>query len=240
MKTLHRSILHGFFLLCLLLGCSISRAQDGSYPNAFRNFISPTAYGLEPGQTLYQNYLLLLHQFYLGLGGNFSVSAGFELASLLDDSNAFPGFSLNLKHTVPVRADQFHLAVGGVILHVPQSEKAFDFGGLYFAGTYGSTERNATLGLGFGIIEGEFAASPAIILGGNFRIGKKIALATDNWYIPDLQTGLISLGIRLIGKRLNWDFAFFGGGYEGRPLEISPLPVVGVLIPLNKASHSPN
>ena len=240
MKTIYSIISYGLICLYLLFFNPVLKAQtDGAVrqskpvnPNEFRNYLTPTAFGLDKGEILYQNYLLFFQQFYFGLGDDFTVGLGFEVVSLLDSAASFPGVFINGKYSVPNAANFFSLAVGGVAVRVPESEIALDFGGFYLAGTLGDGNRNLTLGLGFGVFEGEFLPSPVIMFGSHYKIGKRIGLVTDNWFIPDIKGGFISLGGRRWGKKLSWDLALSAIIAEEGVFEFNRVPLLGLTIPL--------
>ncbi len=260
MKTIYLLNSYGLIFSCFFLITSASLAQENinsnlsktgakdsilnnwhRNPNAFRNFIGPTAYGPDLGSIQYQNYLLVINQINLSVGQRFSLGMGVELVSLLEDTVSFPSAFLNAKYSIPVRENFVNLAVGGIFIHSAGATQFFDFGGFYFAATLGPRDRNVTGGVGFGILNGDFAPSPFFLLNGNWRLSSKIGFISDNWIIPDLKIGLLSLGVRIIGRKLNWDFALFGTRERGGFFQVSPLPLMGIGIPLGiPLPHSPN
>lgn len=214
-----------------------SNIVDGTYwhenPNPTRNIYGPTGYGLRKGEGYYQNFMLFLNQVSYGFTDNFTLGVGVEIASILAGSEgSFPGFTITPKFTVPIKKEKWNVGVGALALHIPNSDELFSAGILYGVSTWGSRDNNLSLGLGFGITEGDFTARPTITVAGNIRLAKRFGLVTENWIIPigDEYGGLMSLGGRYIGERITWDFAILGGGFEGE-FELSPIPLVGIAFP---------
>ncbi|MCK4822692.1 hypothetical protein KA005_43415 [bacterium] len=96
--------------------------------------------------------------------------------------------------------------------------------GIMFAvGTYGNRENNITLGVGYAYLIDEFLKHPIIMVGGMYRLSRRSALVTENWFMrswheadewDDYTTGyyntsIISYGIRFFGERMSIDLAFF-------------------------------
>lgn len=215
--------------------------KDGVYwhenPNPTRNIYGPTGYGLRQGEGYYQNFMVFLNQVSYGFSDNFTIGVGVEIASILfglnegADSN-FPGFTITPKFSFPIKEDQWNVGVGVLAVHIPSTEKLFSLGIVYGVSTWGTRENNVTLGLGFGVAEGEFTGKPIVTLAGNYRTGRRFGLVTENWFIPfDGEYGsLISFGGRYIGERITWDFALFGVSADGG-FFISPVPLIGLSFP---------
>jgi hypothetical protein len=217
--------------------------QSGEYwhetPNATRNFFGPTGYGLRKGENYYQNWMLVYNQFSFGITDNFTLGFGFEAVSLL--LGEAPGFMIAPKVSFPIYEEQWNIGVGGLLIGVPYSGSFIDAGIIYGVNTFGTRDRNFSIGLGFGTAGGEFAAQPTITLSGNLRTSRRFALITENYIIP-IENGsglLFMLGGRYIGDRLTWDFAISAvgsAGGEGGDGGVIPLPIVGVTIPFYSKS----
>jgi hypothetical protein len=211
---------------------------DGQYwtenRNYTRNVIGPTGYGLKKGEGYYQNFFLFFHNVSYGFTDNFSLGFGTEMISLInsiDIGTSFnPGFVINPKFSFPLREDEINVSVSGVAVHVPESSELFDFGALFGTATFGSKDKNVSIGLGFGVAEGDISSSPGIALSGNLRVSNGFAFTSENWIFPSFEALLVSFGVRVIGERVNWDFALFGAG-DGDFFSLSPIPLVGAVIP---------
>lgn len=174
-------------------------------PNATRYLFSPSAFSLRKGEAYYQNTYLVLNSFNYGVTDRFTIGGGFELIStFLGD----PVFFITPKYSFPI-SEKWHAGTG--VLYV-NSTAADDFSGLgigYGIVTYGNRDNNATLGMGFGVVDGEFSAEPVITASGMKRVSRKTALVTENWFVPsEGYYGVYSYGIRFMGERITVDLAF--------------------------------
>ena len=206
---------------------------EGEYwyetPNSTRNLFTPTGYSLEKGDAYYQNLMLVYNQFSYGFSDRFTVGVGFEIISLLVGSNS-PLFTITPKYSIPLKENQWNLGVGALIVGVPSTENFIDLGTLYATNTFGSKDTNLSIGLGFGITDGSFSERPILNISGNARVSKRFGLLTENWILPfdGSSAGVFSFGIRIIGERMTWDFAFLGLS-DSSDFNISPIPLVGIL-----------
>ena len=80
---------------------------------------------------------------------------------------------------------------------------------IYGVGTYGTPDNSITFGLGFGYSDEDISDKPALILGGEYRIIRRMSLVSENWVFPEVDEPLISYGIRFFGESLSADFALF-------------------------------
>ena len=215
---------------------------DGVYwhenPNPTRNLYGPTGYGLRKGEGYYQNILIFANQVSYGFTDQFTIGVGFEIISILAGANSFgdgpsiPGFTITPKYSIPIQKDKWNVGLGVLALHVPGEEELFSAGIIYGVSTWGSRDNNITLGLGFGVADGDLTAKPTITVSANKRVGRRFGIVTENWFIPfeDQYGSLVSFGFRYIGERITWDFALFGAGAAGG-FAVSPLPLVGIAMP---------
>lgn len=203
-----------------------------------RSFIGPTGFGVEQGTFSYQNIMLLFHQFNIGITDYFSLGAGFELGSVLADLDQeqtvqVPGFSISPKFHFPMVPDKFYAGVGAFLVHDPNSERFLEGGVIYGIGTFGNKDRHFSTGMGFWFSEGQITQNPLLHLSGSYRFSRKVAVILENWALVGEEGLFSSFGLRLIGEKLIWDFAF--------PLLttsddqfFSAIPLVGFQIPLGR------
>jgi len=186
------------------------RMRDGEYwfenPNATRYLFGPSAFSLKKGEAYYQNTYLVLNSFNVGITDHFTLGGGFELISTFTGS---PGFYITPKATFEIKEKW---RAGGGILYANVLGEDIDFGGLgmaYGITTYGNADDNATLGAGYGFVDGEFSSKPFITLSGMKRISRRVALVSENWLVPaDNYYGILSYGVRFMGERITVDLAF--------------------------------
>lgn len=184
--------------------------KNGQYwfenPNSTRYFFAPSAFSLREGEAYYQNTYVVINSFNVGVTNNFTIGGGFELISTFTGE---PTFFITPKYTFPV-ADKWR--AGGGVLYLTTTIADSDFSGMgigYGVVTYGNTDNNATLGLGYGFVNDEFADRPVLTLSGMTRVSRKLGLVTENWIIPSGDIGgLFSYGLRFMGERATVDLGF--------------------------------
>ena len=175
-------------------------------PNATRYFFAPSAINLEKGEGYYQNVYVILNMVNYGITDWFSIGCGFEFISTFSSltGEGSPIAFITPKVGFPV-GEKVHLGagfLGGFFVE----ETAGMFYGL---GTYGSTDKNLSLGLGWGFVGGVFQENPFITVSGMLRTGRKFSLVTENWFVPvDGYYGVISYGGRFFGPKMSVDVGF--------------------------------
>nr|WKN36058.1 hypothetical protein K4G66_27200 [Tunicatimonas sp. TK19036] len=176
------------------------------HPHATRYFFAPNGYNLARGEGYYQNTWVLFNQVSLGLTDNVSLGVGM-IPLFLFGGETTP-FWITPKVSIPIRRDRINLGAGALIAGTIGYETSA-VGIAYGVGTFGTRDRNVTLGLGYGFADGDWAESPAITLSGTSRIGARAFLLTENYFV-DTGSGIaavVSLGGRsLIGKSASLDY----------------------------------
>lgn len=182
-------------------------------PNPTRLLFAPTAFALPRGQGYFSDYYIVLPGIAYGVTDRVSIGGGVSL---------IPGAgSQQLLYFTPkvqvARREGAALAVGGLFAAIPNFGLDDDgrrdtksFGLLYGVGTVGSADNNATLGVGFGYVGRTFSSRPAVMLGGQTRVTRRVALVSENYFVPGAYDGaLVSYGVRLMGEQLAFDLGFF-------------------------------
>lgn len=188
-------------------------------PNCTRLLFAPTARALKAGQGYFSDYEIFLPFVAVGITDFFTLAGGMTLIPGADEQ----AFYIAPKVT-PIHLKNFDLAAG--ILYIKIPDEGEGAGIVYGVATYGTEDVALTFGMGFGFVGGDFADKPMVALGGEYRISKSIKLITENWFIPDSEVQLLSLGIRFFGKNLSADFGLIypaGSDIDGFPF----LPWVG-------------
>lgn len=181
-------------------------------PNDTRYLFGPSAINLKKGEGYYQNTYLLINSFNYGITDYFTIGGGFEIISTVMGT---PAFMITPKLGFKV-SEKFHAGGGLLYANVLTSEAPISGLGIaYGIGTYGTSNNNVTLGVGFGYVDKEFSNRPILTISGMTRIARKTALVTENWLIPgaaDLVTGsyygVYSYGVRFFGEKIAVDLAF--------------------------------
>jgi hypothetical protein len=188
------------------------RIVGGEYwpvnPQSGRHFWSPTGYGLKQGEGYYQNLWVLFNQVSYGLSNNFSIGVGI-MPLFLFGSEVTPIW-ITPKFSIPVAEEGFNLGGGAIIATVIGADSPFA-GIAYGLATFGSSDRNLTIGLGWGFVEGDFARTPTLNVSGIFRTGRRGYLVTENYFIggSDENVLILSFGGRTLWNRFSLDYGLF-------------------------------
>lgn len=177
-------------------------------PNATRLFFGPTAHLLGKGKGYFSDTYLFFPQIVYGFTGNVTLGGGMSL---------LPGGGLDKqliylmpKAGGPVGRD-LHLAAGALMIKLPDFNDdegaGTTVGVLYAVGTKGSLDRSFSAGLGYGFEGGKLADRPMVMVGGEYRMSRRISLVTENWVFPGLDQPVVSAGFRFFGEGLAVDLA---------------------------------
>jgi hypothetical protein len=132
-----------------------------------------------------------------GITKNISIGGGFEFISTLLRK---PIWFLTPKIGVNI-ANNVHVA-GGVLVAGLASEGSASLG--YGIFTYGDSETNISLGLGYGFVSGELSKYPAVMINGTHRLSNVISLLSENYIIPN--SGYLGIqGLRILSKKNSFD-----------------------------------
>jgi preprotein translocase subunit YajC len=195
---------------------SINEKQSGIWftnPNPTKYLLGNSAIPLEKNTGYYQNTWIFFNSFSYGITKNISISAGFEIFSILARGDGPFAYYINPKASFKI-ASNFY--AGGNILYANTIKNTGDFGGLGtlngFA-TYGNNNNNITCALGWGYSNGEFSSKPLVTISGMARVSKRIAFVSENWIVPEVGDerkyyGILSYGIRFLGEKTSIDLAF--------------------------------
>jgi len=210
----------------------VEKAYWFENPHATRLLFAPTAIPLKKGEGYYQNIYIVANMFNYGLMDNLSIGGGFDFITMfaMPDGNWNPLINLNIKSGFQI-SENFHAAVGAMYLGMMNE---FSAGIIYGAGTYGSYNTNATLGLGWGFVDGTFQEKPFIMIGGMARVTEKLWLVSENWIVPTPEYYLVvSYGVRFAAKRIAVDLAFINSKDIFEEIFIG-IPFVDFVIKLGK------
>ncbi len=204
------------------LGSPAPTVAELSDPNDTRLMFAPTGRPLGKGNGYFSDHYVIFPGFAYGLTDNVSVSGGVSIV---------PGLSLNeqvlyVSSTVGWRLpNKTAFSLGG--LYATGSE-ASEAGALLFGvGSFGSSDRSLSVGLGLAATRNEeyyfdenddyvrterqwsWRDAPIVMLGGTFRVGKRLSLVTESWLILGQDFRLseqpFGLALRFFGERLSVD-----------------------------------
>lgn len=200
-------------------------------PNTSRTLYSPTGYGLEKGEGYYQNWMIVLSHMGYGITDHITIGVGIMPFTLGLGLIA----SVTPKVSIPIVKNKINAGVGVQYNHILGTSMGIGYGVL----TFGSKDRNFTLGSGFGFLEGEWAKRPIITASANFRLSNHFGLVSENWFVPFREynqdfsqkatygyEGLLTLGIRYMAKRVSVDLSMV----KMPDIEFV-VPMIGVTLP---------
>ena len=233
---------------------SIKRAQIGSMellrssgiagnnylpdnPFVTRYFVGASAYSLRKGEGYYQNSWIFYNNVTVGLTDHVDVGVGIVPTFLftLGSGNSVLPIWLTTKITLPVKKDKFNLGVGGAYANIIGEDTGDGGGYLFGVSTFGSRNKNVSVGIGWFYGAGEgLAERPTFSLGTLQRGSPKWAFVSESYYFGVGDEGLviISAGARYLGDKISLDmsgvtFVYTGGGQEIFPI----LPWLSVSVP---------
>ena len=191
-----------------------SAIKNGKYwfpnPNSTRLYFAPTARNLKQGEGYFADYFLFFPGIAYGMTDNITVGGGISLIPGVNIDEQI--FYFTPKVGVQI-AKNLNLATGTLIIRVPDfsddNDSPATAGILYTVGTYGTPDASITAGFGYGFAGSELADKPMVMLGGEKRLSRRIALVTENWIFPEVANPLVSYGFRFMGESLSVDLALY-------------------------------
>lgn len=218
---------------------NVSQLKNGEYwfenPQSTRYFWQPNAYGLKKGEGYYQNVWILFNQVSVGITDNVSIGAG--IVPLFLFAGASSPIWITPKVSIPIKRDKVNIS-GGALMGTILGEENSNFGIAYSTITFGSRDKNISLGGGYGYAGGDWADAPTFSLSAMIRVGKRGYFLTENYYIGSAEEDLMLffLGGRRMIKNSGIDFGVLiptqTDGY------LVAIPWLGVTFPLGKSVKS--
>lgn len=212
------------------------KIKMGEYWNensqAARYFWVPNGYGLKKGEGYYQNIWVFVNQVSYGFTNNISMGVG--MVPLFLFAGAPTPVWLTPKVSFPIVKDKINIGAGALVGTV-LGEDGFGFGLLYGMSTFGSRDKNITIGLGWGYADGEMGSRPTINVSGMLRTSRNWYLMTENYYLDfgGGGLGLISFGARRMYKKLGLDFGLFVP-FSTDDITFIAFPWLGITLPFGK------
>lgn len=206
-------------------------------PQSSRYFWAPNGYGLESGSGYYQNIWVLYNQFSLGITNYFSVGAG-VLPLFLFAGTSSPAWIVP-KFSIPVVRDKVNIGTGGLLGTIIGEDASF--GLLYETTTFGSRDRNFSLGFAYGFAQDNWMKRPVINFSAMIRTGPKGYFITENYLIPyendfantKKYAAFLSLGGRSIIRNIGLDYSLWIPIDSDMDSFIA-IPFLGISVPFGK------
>jgi hypothetical protein len=198
-------------------------------PQSSRYFWAPNGYGLAKGSSYYQNIWILYNQASIGVADNFSIGAG--VLPLFLFAGAPTPVWIVPKVSIPVVKNTFNIGTGAFLGTILGSESGI-FGLLYGTTTFGSRDKNVSLGLAYGFAQDQWMDIPIFNFSCMIRYSPGGYFITENYAISSdgEMLVLISLGGRTIIRNIGIDYSLWIPFGAGNPFVA--IPFLGVTIPL--------
>ena len=183
--------------------------RDGQYwapdPHSSRLFFGPTGRTLKQGEKYLSDLYLFFVNGAIGVTDRLMIGGGMSLFPSSDLS--YNVFFLTPKVAL-VQGDQFNLSAGAFLGFVGHVNGSAGFG--YLAATSGGEHSSVTYGAGWAYVNNDVQSKPVLLLGGELRLSRRLALMSENYaYSGDASGAVVSLGLRIMGDKLSTDLAFW-------------------------------
>jgi hypothetical protein len=193
-----------------LRAAGVARVQaDGTtefwYPNAnaTRLFFGPTGRTLNAGEGYFADHEVIIASASVGITDRVQFGAGTFIIPNSDFWFVMPKLGI-------IRSQDVNISAGALYGGIRD-----DRGGIgYVVGTFGSTDRSFTAGIGRGISGAKVEGEPVFMLGGEARVSRRAALVTENYFGAGTGEGLLMYGVRFLGERFTVDLAMMNSARD--------------------------
>jgi hypothetical protein len=190
-------------------------------PNDTRLMFAPTGRPLRKGDGYFSDHYVIFPGFAYGVTDHLSVSGGLSVIPglRLDEQVLYASSALGWR-----LGKKAAFSIGGLYATGTDSNEAGAI--LFGVASFGSSDRALTVGMGFAATRNEeyyydpygnfttetqwqFREAPILLLGGTFRVGKRLSLVTESWLFPGEGFALaeqpFGLALRFCGDRMSVD-----------------------------------
>ncbi len=208
--------------------------KDGSYwfenLQATRYFWAPNGFGLKEGEAYYQNMWVFYNQAGYGFSNYFSIGAGVVPLFLL--GGAPTPVWITPKFSFPISKNKVNIGLGVLAATVVGEDDA-SFGIAYGVSTFGSRDKNLTIGMGYGYASGSWTKKPIIMASTMLRTGKKGYFMSENYLIPvgDEFAFIGMIGGRSLIKKVALDYGLVIPLFSDME-QLVAIPWLGFTIPI--------
>jgi hypothetical protein len=171
-------------------------------PNLTRLFIGPTSRCLKAGKGYFYDLWIFFPGIAYGVTDNFMISGGVSV---------IPGVDHQLFYVMPKygfkASKDLDMSLSMAVFSIWEKTFCFGLGGM----TYGTEDQSITGALGVAFTNDKISEKPAAMFGGEYRMGRRVSLVGEAWFIPDAgddgETGILGIGgVRLMGEQMTIDF----------------------------------
>jgi hypothetical protein len=198
-------------------------------PQSSRYFWAPNGYGLGKGNNNYQNIWIFYNQASFGLSDNFSIGAGM-IPLFLFNAGPTPVWIVP-KFSIPIIKDKVNFGTGAFLGSV--IGESMGLTGLVFGTTtFGSRDKNMSIGIAYGFNNDDWMDTPIINLSFMGRVNPKTYLISENYILPieGEVFAIFSFGGRSIVRNISIDYSLWvPGGFESGVF--IAIPYLGISVP---------
>jgi hypothetical protein len=174
-------------------------------PSDSRLFLVHTARPVPPGKGYVLDYLVFFPVASVGVTERLSLTGGMSLLPFTPDQLLYVAPQFNV-----LDARSASLAAGVLYMRIVGFIPASGYAGIaYGVTTVGGERSAATVLLGFPFASGGWERRPLVVIGGETRLSARVKLLAEGWTIPGTDAVPLVGGLRLIGRRVSWDFGLF-------------------------------
>ena len=200
-----------------------------------KNFWLPTAIAPRKNESYYQNIVGLFNQLNYGVTNNFSL--GFGVVPLFFSYQQSWPVWIMAKYTFPSKNENLHFAVGGVAVHLFETQRDPNLGVAFGLMTVGNGKKNFTVGLAYGKYDGIITREPIAAFSGNYHMVGPVSITTENYFFINSESEFSSYS--MIGGKFNWERVQLEVGIVaprniGQPFFAFPL--AGMTVPIGRGS----
>jgi len=189
-------------------------------PNRTRLLVlSPTGRTLPRGEGYLSAFWIFFPFVGYGVTDNFTFAAGTPVIPEVIGRVIYLAPKLRL-----FSGPNVDVSAGVLALFATQELDEGSGGILYGVGTFGEQDRSFSAGIGWAYTWGGgdpwISSEPLVMLGGEYRVGVRSKLLTENFFVPGESGAFLTGGMRLFGERLSVDFgigAVVGFDSNGTP-----------------------
>ena len=174
-------------------------------PGSTRLFFTSTGRSLSRGEAYIGSYVVILPFAAYGITDRVTIAAGAPVLF-----GEFEPFYIAPKVQV-ISFPTVQVSLGTIAFFYD----AEVVGLVYQVGTFGDMDKALSAGLGFFYSGDEVTNDAAFMVGGEFRISRRIKLITENYHLPEAVDGVFSGGIRIMFARFNAEVGAIGATGDG-------------------------
>ena len=200
--------------------------------HASRYLLAYNGYGLRKGNGYYQNMWIYFNQFGYGVTDKFSIGGGIIPLFLFFGGASSPVWVIP-KFSIPIKKDKINMGVGILAAKIA-GEDAQSFGFAFSSVTFGSRDKNISLGIGYGYAGSSWAKLPTFSVSGKTRLGKRTYLMSENYIISsseDDRVILSMLGFKSLIRKVSIDYGLVVPIYSGMEQWFA-IPWLGLTVPI--------